>query len=319
MNLSLFPTEPTFRDRLAARLRALAAEGIYVGTSSWKYPGWLDQVYTPERYFTRGRFSQKKFESECLSEFSEIFPTVCGDFTFYQFPSPEYWQRLFASAQPSLQFAFKVPEEITVREWPTHLRYGARGGLENESFLNADLFQSAFLGALEPYRNRVGVLVFEFGMLPKRHYGDVEPFAADLDAFLEKLPPGWRYSVEIRNREFFDERYFRVLRSRNVAHVFNSWTRMPELRNQLAEPAAQTADFLVARAQLKPGRTFEQAVEKFQPYREIQEEYPPAREGLKEILERAHKQNTLSFLFVSNRLEGNAPGTIAAVTGAEEE
>ncbi|MGC4050035.1 MAG: hypothetical protein QM757_11680 [Paludibaculum sp.] len=87
MNLSLFPAEPAFRDRLAARLRTLAAEGVYFGTSSWKYPGWLGQIYTPERYFTRGRFSQKKFESECLTEYAEIFPAVCGDFSFYQFPS----------------------------------------------------------------------------------------------------------------------------------------------------------------------------------------------------------------------------------------
>ena len=35
------------RDGLAARLRALAAEGVYIGGSSWKYEGWLGQIYTP--------------------------------------------------------------------------------------------------------------------------------------------------------------------------------------------------------------------------------------------------------------------------------
>lgn len=317
MNLSLFPAEPAFRDRLGARLRGLAAEGVYFGTSSWKYPGWLGQIYTPERYFTRGRFSQKKFESECLAEYAEVFPAVCGDFSFYQFPSPDYWKKLFSAAPPGLQFALKVPEEITVKEWPTHLRYGARGGQLNESFLNADLFQNAFLRPLEPYKERIGAMIFEFGTLPKRHYEGVEPFVSDLGGFLDQLPAGWRYSVEIRNKEFFEERYFQTLKQRNVAHVFNSWTRMPELPHQLSHPSSFTADFVVARALLRHGRAYEQAVEKFQPYKEIQEPNPPAREGLKEILERARNQRQLAFLFVNNRLEGNAPGTIAEVTGLD--
>ena len=35
-----------------------------------------------------------------------------------------YWKRLFASAPASLKYAFKVPEEITVRMLPMHPRYG---------------------------------------------------------------------------------------------------------------------------------------------------------------------------------------------------
>ena len=146
VNLSLFPDEKP----LAGPLRSLAARGVYFGTSSWKYEGWLGSIYSPERYNTRGRFSRKKFESECLAEYAETFPIVCGDFSFYQFPSESYWQRLFASAPPTLRFAFKVPEEITVKEWPKHARYGARAGNENESFLNAHLFESAFLGRWSP-------------------------------------------------------------------------------------------------------------------------------------------------------------------------
>lgn len=93
-NLSLFE-EPR---PLAAKLRRLAEQGIFIGTSSWKYEGWLGQIYTPERYFTRGKFSRKKFDDTCLEEYGEIFPAVCGDFSFYQFPSDEYWRKLFGSS-----------------------------------------------------------------------------------------------------------------------------------------------------------------------------------------------------------------------------
>ena len=120
---SLFDPPPSFdRARLAASLKKLAAEGVWIGTSSWKYEGWLGQIYSRERYLTRGRFSQRYFESACLAEYAETFPVVCGDFSFYQFPSAEYWRKLFHAAPQSLLYAFKVPEDVTVKVYPAHVR-----------------------------------------------------------------------------------------------------------------------------------------------------------------------------------------------------
>jgi uncharacterized protein YecE (DUF72 family) len=93
----LFDEPASFdRDGLAGRLRALAEQNIYIGGSSWKYEGWLGQIYTRDRYLSRGRFSRRLFEQECLREYAQTFPTVCGDFAFYQFPTEEFWRRLFA-------------------------------------------------------------------------------------------------------------------------------------------------------------------------------------------------------------------------------
>ncbi len=39
--------------RLAPKLRALADRGVYFGTSSWKYEGWLGSIYSRDRYITR--------------------------------------------------------------------------------------------------------------------------------------------------------------------------------------------------------------------------------------------------------------------------
>jgi uncharacterized protein YecE (DUF72 family) len=312
-NLTLFEREPAFKEKLAERLSALAQAGVYLGTSSWKYEGWMGQIYTRERYFTRGRFSQKKFDTECLAEYAETFPAVCGDFSFYQFPSDSYWQRLFAAAPASLLFGFKVPEEITVREWPKHARYGRRAGQPNENYLDARLFENAFARPLEKYAPRVGVLIFEFGTMGKRHYEGASQFAAHLKPFLACLPAGWRYAVEVRNKEYLDEPYFDTLREHNAAHVFSSWTRMPALEEQVRIEAAHTAGFTVARALLRHGRNYEQAVDAFQPYERIQEENPGARDGLRALIERSKQKKQTAFLFVNNRLEGNAPQTIQAV------
>lgn len=316
--MPLFESGGGARSRLAARLRELAGEGVFIGTSSWKYEGWMGDIYTRERYMTRGRFSQKKFESECLAEYAETFPIVCGDFSFYQFPSHDYWRRLFGSAPAELKFAFKVPEEITVREWPTHARYGMRGGTLNERFLDAELFARAFLEPLAPYRERVAAMIFEFGTFSKKQYENVAPFAEDLDRFLRRLPEGWRYSVEIRNREFLAPEYFGCLRQNSAAHVFNAWTRMPELGRQIAIEEAYTADFTVTRALLSHGRTYEQAVKTFEPYERVQEPNEGARDAMKALIERARRRKQLAFLFVNNRLEGNAPGTIRAVAGCAD-
>jgi len=308
---SLFADAPGFRGRLAARLKALAAAHVYLGTSSWKYDGWFGQIYTPERYFSRGRLSHKKFEAECLAEYAEVFPTVCGDFTFYQFPSAAYWQRLFASAPASLRFAFKVPEQITCRKFPRHPRYGARGGLENSNFLDAGLLADQFLQPLETFRERVSVLIFEFGTFSGYH-----SFVSDLDRFLGALPAGrFRYGVEVRNRELLAEPYFECLKSHRVAHVFNAWTRMPELDRQFNLPGAFTADFSVVRALLRYGRTYEHAVAQFAPYERIQDENPAARAALSGFIERERELQRDTFIYVNNRLEGNAPLTIDAVSG----
>jgi uncharacterized protein YecE (DUF72 family) len=106
---------PPLAARLAPALRALAERDVYLGTSSWKYEGWLGSIYTPERYLTRGKSSRKKFESECLAEYAETFPVVGGDFRFYQFPTTDYWAGLFGGSPPSLGFGLKVPEELTVK------------------------------------------------------------------------------------------------------------------------------------------------------------------------------------------------------------
>ena len=60
---------PPFAASLAPKLQALAQDGIYLGTSSWKYEGWLGSIYSQDHYQTRGKFSQKKFESDCLRDY----------------------------------------------------------------------------------------------------------------------------------------------------------------------------------------------------------------------------------------------------------
>src|SRR5262249_47202655 len=181
----------------------------------------------------------------------------------------------------------KVPEDITVAIWPRHARYGKRAGESNDRFLDARTFQRFFAEPLEPYRERLGPLIFEFGTFNKSTFANVGDFLARLDPFLKALPAGFRYAIEIRNVEYLMPDYLGLLASHNVAHVFNAWTRMPALDQQAQLSDAYTADFTAVRALLARGRTYEQAVKSFEPYREIQDPNEGAREGMVEIARQA--------------------------------
>jgi len=77
--LILFDDErPPQAARLAPKLRALAEESDYFGTSSWKYEGWISSIYSPNLYATPWRFSGRKFETECLPNMPRLFPSLAA-------------------------------------------------------------------------------------------------------------------------------------------------------------------------------------------------------------------------------------------------
>ncbi len=312
-SLELFAPEDSFRDKLRAGLAALASQGLFIGGSSWKYEGWLGPVYSPDRYRVKGRFSKTRFEQECLAEYAEIFSIVCGDFAFYQFPTAASWQKLFTQVPPAFQFAFKAPEEVTLRSFPKLPRYGPRAGRLNPGFLDAELFRTQFLDLLVPYRDRVAVIIFEFGAGLEKHFPGAESFAERLEKFFEALPSDFRFAVELRSPQFFTQPYFSVLRQHGAAHVFNAWSGMPEIGAQMSTEESFTAPFTVARALLRAGRPHNESVSLFAPYNEIKEVNLSARTALKDLLVRAKRRAEPTFIFVNNRFEGFAPGTIAAL------
>jgi hypothetical protein len=120
--------------------------------------------------------------------------------------------------------------------------------------------------------------------------------------------------VEVRNREYLQPRYFEILRQHRAAHVLNSWTKMPTLTEQIAMPDAFPADFTVVRALLRQGRAYEDAVQQFTPYDQVRDENPDARDALRAVIRRMREERRAAYIFVNNRLEGNAPETIRAVT-----
>lgn len=307
------------REKVKAAAAALARQGVFIGTSSWKYPGWRGLLYTDDRYVWRGRFSRARFDRYCLGEYAEVFKTVCVDAAYYKFPERAQLQMMVEQVPSDFLFALKVTDEITTKTFPNLSRFGPRAGRPNENFLNADLFASAFLSACEPVAANIGLLIFEFSQFHAADFARGRDFVEALDGFLGKLPPGWCYGVEIRNRNFLHPDYFGVLARHGVVHVYNNWTDMPPVSEQLALPGSRTRpDLRCARFLLKPGRRYEEAVKMFSPYNRLGEINADGREAAGRLIREVSSGGgrTRAFIYVNNRFEGCAPETIDAIIEA---
>jgi uncharacterized protein YecE (DUF72 family) len=304
------------REKMKSDAERLARHNVFLGTSSWKYQGWLGDLYDPARYEYRGKVAVTRFERNCLAEYAEVFKTVCVDAAYYTFPSVKYLEGLAAQVPTDFRFAFKVTDEITVRRFPNLPRFGAKAGAVNDNFLRAEAFEKEFLTPCHSIRNYVGILIFEFSRFHPSDFAHGRDFVAALDQFLGALPPGWPYGIEIRNKHWLQPEYFSCLARNNVAHVFNSWTLMPSITEQMAIIESRTNhDLIAARFLLKPGRKFEEAVKSFQPYDRTQEINEEARcAGAELIIEgMRYEGRSKTYIYVNNRLEGNALATLQAI------
>jgi uncharacterized protein YecE (DUF72 family) len=290
------------------RLRVAIPEGVRFGTSSWTYPGWKGLVYQRD-YPATGA------SADMLGEYARfpLFGTVGIDSSFYG-PLTEKTLRSYAGVlPPGFPALSKVWDRITVHTF-AKARDKVRAGQPNPDFLNADLFlEEVWRPLREHFGGHTGPLIFEFQAIAREDNVTPLDFAERLDRFFGKLPVEGRYAVEVRNPEFLTPAYFAVLRGHDVAHVMSSWTRMPSIGMQLDLPGSVTASFLVARALLRPGRSYADAVDAFAPYDRIRDPNPELRGDLVRMVETADQLRIPAYLLVNNRAEGSAPRTIAAV------
>lgn len=273
---------------------------VRFGTSTWTYDGWFGDVYH-RRY--RGAQPAKRLEEYVRYP---LFRTVGIDSAFYDPPSEEELAAYARALPPGFPCVSKVWDRITAKRGLAETR--------NPDFLNAQIFKDAVLTPYDRvFRDHAGCFVFEFQAMRGKDLPDPLEWADQLDAFLTELPRDFRYAVELRNPELLTDLHGEVLKRYGVAHVFNSWTEMPPIGDQIDITWTLPADFTVARALLKPGRRYADAVKQFQPYDRVQEPNPKLRQDLLRLVQAAQRRRIEAFILANNRAEGNAPGTIKAV------
>lgn len=164
---------------------------LRLGCPVWACTAWRGSLLT--RRATRDDY---------LPQYASVFDAVEGNSTFYGLPTEATIARWREQVPAHFRFCFKFPQVVTHRML---LRY-------------ADAETSEFLFLLEPLRDRLGPLLLQ---LPP-NFG-----AADLHVlthYLDKLPRGFSYAVEVRHPEFFDGAAFEsaldaALAERDVSRV----------------------------------------------------------------------------------------------------
>ena len=157
---------------------------LYVGTAGWSYDDWND-VFYPKGTTSRGR----------LEYYSGRFRTVEIDSTFYAIPARETVRSWYQRTPEKFVFAAKFPREVT---------HEAR-------LVNCGTEAATFVDVMQELDDKLGPLLIQMPPSFK-----VDKFD-DLARFLEGLPDGLAYAVEVRHRSWLVEEFSDLLRRWNVA------------------------------------------------------------------------------------------------------
>jgi uncharacterized protein YecE (DUF72 family) len=193
---------------------------IRIGTSAFTAEGWVGSFYPPG---TQPR--------DFLSYYATQFDTVELDNTFYRTPSLSTVEGWNAKTPPGFTFAAKVPQVIT----------------HEKVLVDCEEDLAHFLKTMDALGDKLGPLLFQFGYFNKSKFKSQAEFLSLLKPFLKKLPKGYDFAVEIRNKNWMEARYADLLRDHHVAMALidQSWVPRPWEMKEEFDPV--TADFTYVR------------------------------------------------------------------------
>jgi uncharacterized protein YecE (DUF72 family) len=193
---------------------------LYLGTSSWSSDDWRGTLYPDDAK-----------SSEYLSYYAQQLTAVEIDMTFYRIPTPAMVHAWNQRTPAGFRFAAKIPQVIThekvLRDCQDELQQSTQ-----------------VMGLLG---EKLGPLLFQFPYFSKRHFAKAQAFLERLEPFLEQLPDGFRFAVELRNRWWITDRLLDLLRAHGVALALTDHPWMPPIQELLRQHEVVTADFAYIR------------------------------------------------------------------------
>ena len=146
--------------------------GYYLGCPGWGMKSWVGRL-----------FPAATKHADFLAHYAAVFNTVEGNTTFYALPTAEVVARWREQVPPAFRFCFKFPRTVS----------------HDKLLIDASADVATFLERIAPLAedDKLGSLMLQ---LPPRfgpeHLGR-------LRAFLDALPSGLHYAVELRHDLFF--------------------------------------------------------------------------------------------------------------------
>ena len=138
-------------------------------------------------------------------------------------------------------------------------------------------------------------------------------FARKLAVFLRTAPSDFPFAVELRDRRLLTRQYAQTLREHGASHVFNYWSRMPGLVEQMRVEGLLDGALSVVRLLLPPGAKYAELKDAYAPFDRLVEPQPRMRQEVKQIAEAALARGMEVYVLVNNKAEGSSPLTVQAL------
>ncbi|HXQ30627.1 MAG TPA: DUF72 domain-containing protein [Steroidobacteraceae bacterium] len=280
--------------------------GLRLGTSSWAFPGWAGVVYAH-------RAGEQLLARAGLGAYARhaLLGAVGLDRTFYAPLSAEEFRRYARMVPTDFRFVVKAHAALT-----TPIDRQARNVAvtpDVDRFLDVGYaIERIVTPVADGLGERLGALLFQFPPLGLPYAREPQLFVAALGAFLEALPRGPQYAVEIRNRELLGPEYSDALARSGATHCFNVHPRMPSVLEQ-AEVLGENAwlsGAVVIRWLLHPGQDYEAARERYFPFDRIVDPDPGNRAAVAAVLDKILGRGNEALVIANNKAEGCAPLTL---------
>lgn len=266
------------------------SSGIRYGTSSWSEKAWTGVFYPAGLP-----------AGEQLAHYAQRYDTVEADVTYYRVPDERLvrgWER---KTPAGFVLSAKFPRSV-VHAGEGAAPDGARVLVPEHCARDVERFLSSMslLGA------KCGPLVLQFPYFNKRAFARPEDFLERLARFLEGLPAGFRYAVELRNPTWLDAPLFALLRARRAALVLVDLAYLPHPDELLERGDPFTADFAYARL-IGDRKKIDALTDTLD---RVVLDQGPRLERWARLLLAARERVPETYVYANNHYAGYAPATI---------
>ncbi len=299
------------------KLAAALPPSLWLGTSSWSFPGWKGLVWD-------GDCSEAILAKHGLAAYARhpLLRTVSLDRAFYRPLTIDQYIGYASKVPEDFRFVVKAPGLITdalVRS------EDGRGMQHNARFLDPELAVSTFVQpAIAGLGRRLGALVFQLSPMPALMLARPVVVLQKLHTLLQALPdicslfPEAVIAVELRDPLFLSSnlapQLITTLREGRATFCLGLHAKMPPIADQLPILRALWPGPLVCRWNLhrKHGAFgYEAAKRLYGAFDGIVDADPETRHMLAKVINGTTAAGYPAYVTIGNKAEGSAPISVA--------
>ncbi|MCA9653077.1 MAG: DUF72 domain-containing protein [Myxococcales bacterium] len=296
-------------------LRALALAlppVVRLGTSTWTSPGWEGLVYARSHPpLTLARQGLRAYARHPLLR------AVGLEHGGYGPLSTAGLAALAAEVPEGFAFLARADERLTRARRPEPRRPGDPPGGDEPRWLDVEHARERvvrpFVDGLGP---KAGVLLFLLPTQDEAALGGRRGLPDRLHRFLQALPRGVSYAVELRNHKLATPAYAAALRDAGALHCVSVHPSMPDVRTQARELDLLDAPGLVVRWSLNPRLDYDTAHRYYQPFDALVDPDLVTRFAIAELVRAMSERGRPSLVLVGNTAEGSAPRSVEQLARA---